>query len=183
MKSFITPNYTFTPGASGVGTVALSGIAGFNIKYLVAIINQTRGVTIYATGSTATRYTALAGTTLTLFADTAGHSASDVLQVIYEDQTQVPVIPSMTTGGNISVTTAATGTNWTAFASQTLKQLTVSNQTGTNIEFRQGGAGVGFIVPSGAVFTFFGITNANEIGARRTDTGNTQVTITARWES
>jgi hypothetical protein len=91
MKSFLAPTYTFTPGASGVGTVDLSGISGFNIKYLVAIINQTRGVTIYATGSTDTRYTALSGTTLTLFANTTGHSAGDVLQVIYEDQAGAPI--------------------------------------------------------------------------------------------
>jgi hypothetical protein len=91
MKSFITPAYTFTPGASGVGTVNLSGITAFNIKYLVAVINQTRGVTIYATGDAATRYTALAGTTLTLFADTSDHNSSDVLQVIYEDQAGSPI--------------------------------------------------------------------------------------------
>lgn len=99
------------------------------------------------------------------------------------DNNKQPVIPSMTTGGNVSVTTAATGTNWTAFGSQALKQLTVSNQTNTTIEFRQDGAGVGFQIPSGMVYTFFGITNANQIGARRVDTANTQVTITARWES
>lgn len=87
MKQFIAPAYTFTPGASGVGTVNLSGISGFNIKFLVAIINQTRGVTIYATGSSALRYTNVAGTTVTLFADTTGQSGSDVLQIIYEDQT------------------------------------------------------------------------------------------------
>jgi len=91
MKSFLAPSYTFTPGASGVGTVNLSGIAGFNIKFLVAIVNQTRGTVIYATGSTDTRYTALSGTTLTLFADTTGHSSGDVLQVIYEDQTGAPI--------------------------------------------------------------------------------------------
>jgi hypothetical protein len=95
MKSFLAPTYTFTPGASGVGTVDLSGISGFNIKYLVAIINQTRGVTIYATGSTATRYTALAGTTLTLAADTADHSASDVLQVIYEEMELTEIVRQM----------------------------------------------------------------------------------------
>jgi hypothetical protein len=95
MKSFLAPTYTFTPGASGVGTVNLSGIAGFNIKFLVAIINQTRGVTIYATGSTATRYTALAGTTLTLAADTADHSASDVLQVIYEEMELTEIVRQM----------------------------------------------------------------------------------------
>ena len=96
MKSFLAPSYTFTPGASGVGTVNLSGIANFNIKFLVAVINQTRGIPIYATGSTDTRYTALSGitqngATLTLFADTTGHNSSDVLQVIYEDQAGSPI--------------------------------------------------------------------------------------------
>lgn len=84
MKQFTIPSYTFTPGASGVGTVNLSGISGFNVKYLVAVINQTRGVVIYSTGDTATRYTNLAGTTLTLNVDTSTHNSGDVLQVIYE---------------------------------------------------------------------------------------------------
>ena len=95
MKSFLAPSYTFTPGASGVGTVNLSGIANFNIKFLVAVINQTRGVTIYATGSTATRYTALAGTTLTLFADTSDHNSGDVLQVIYEEMELTEIVRQM----------------------------------------------------------------------------------------
>jgi len=98
------------------------------------------------------------------------------------DSSKQPVIPSMTSGGNLSVTTAIVGTTWTAFASQALKQLTVSNQTGVNIEFRQGGAGVGFVVPTGAFYTFFGLTNANQLEARRVDISNTQVSITARWE-
>lgn len=91
MKSFIAPNYTFTPGASGVGTVNLSGISGFDIKYLVAVINQTRGVVIYSTGDTATRYTNLAGTTLTLNVDTSTHNSGDVLQVIYEVTSSDPL--------------------------------------------------------------------------------------------
>jgi hypothetical protein len=99
------------------------------------------------------------------------------------DNSKQPVVPSMTSGGNLSVQTAAIGTDWSTFASQALKQLTVSNQTGTNIEFRQDGAGVGFIVPVSSIFTFFGITNSDQIEARRVDTSNTQVTVTARWES
>jgi hypothetical protein len=83
-KQFILPTYTFTPGASGVGTLDLSGVASFDPKRLVAVINQTRGVVIYATGSAATRYTAIAGSTLTLNVDTSTHNAADVLQVIYE---------------------------------------------------------------------------------------------------
>jgi hypothetical protein len=87
-KAFITPAYTFTPGLPGVGTVALS-IADFDVKRLAAIINQTRGVVIYATGSDASRYTALAGSTLTLNVDTSTHNANDALQVIYEDATSL----------------------------------------------------------------------------------------------
>ncbi|MCS6281440.1 MAG: hypothetical protein HUM72_12480 [Dolichospermum sp.] len=85
MKSFIAPTYTFTPGASGVGTVNLSGISGFNIKYLVSIINQTSGVIIYSTASSSLRYTSVSGTTITLFRDTSVMSGSDVLQVVYDD--------------------------------------------------------------------------------------------------
>ena len=87
MKSFITPTYTFTPGASGVGTVDLSGIPSFEIKSLVAIINQTRGVVIYSTADTAKRFTNVAGTVITLFFDTSTHSNTDVLQIIYDHQT------------------------------------------------------------------------------------------------
>jgi len=93
MKKFITPTYTFTPGASGVGTVNLSGITGFNVKNLVSIINQTRGVVIYATGSQSLRYTNVVGTTVTLFFNTTGMSSGDVLQVIYEDNSAITVEP------------------------------------------------------------------------------------------
>jgi hypothetical protein len=99
------------------------------------------------------------------------------------DNNRSPVIPSMFNGGNISVQTAATGTNYTAFASQVCKQLTLSNQSGVTIEVRQGAAGVALQIPTGAFYTFFGITNANQLDVRRVDTQNTQVTITARWEA
>lgn len=85
MKKFIAPAYTFTPGASGVGTVDLSGIASFNIKYLVCIINQTDGIVIYSTASTTKGYTAVLGTVVTLQFNTTGMSSGDTLQVIYED--------------------------------------------------------------------------------------------------
>ncbi len=97
MKKFITPTYTFTPGISGVGTVNLSGIDSFNIKNLVSIINQTKGVVIYATGSQTLKYTNVSGTTVTLFFDTTGMSSGDTLQVIYEDNSALEVIPSVTT--------------------------------------------------------------------------------------
>ena len=99
------------------------------------------------------------------------------------DNNRQPVLPSMASGGNISVQTAVTGTNYTAFASQACKQLTISNQSGAVIEVRQGAAGVALQIPTGAFYTFFGITNANQLDVRRTDTSNTQITLTARWEA
>lgn len=96
MKDFISTTYTFTPGASGVGTVNLSGIQNFDIKRLVAIINQTRGVTIYATGSTTTGYTNLTGSTLTLSVDTTGQNSADILQVVYNDPDLISSNASLT---------------------------------------------------------------------------------------
>ncbi len=95
----------------------------------------------------------------------------------------VATIPAMASGGHLSVTTATTGTNFTAFAAQACKQLTILNDTGTKLEVRQDGAGVAIRVPDGAVMTFFGLTNANQLGVRRVDVSNTQVTATARWEA
>jgi hypothetical protein len=108
----------------------------------------------------------------------ADGSASDL-----SSSNQMPVLPSMGSGGHLSLQTNATGTTYTAFGSQVCKQLTVSNQTGTTLEFRQGATGVAFQIPTGTFYTFFGLTNANQIDGRRVDTSNTQVTLTARWES
>lgn len=96
---------------------------------------------------------------------------------------QVINIPIMARGGNISLVTAATGTNWTAFTYQECKQLTVSNQTGTTIEVRQDGEGVGLQLPTASFYTFFGLSSTSQLSIRRVDTTNTQVTVTARWEA
>lgn len=87
MKDFITASYIFTPGISGVGTVAL-GIEKFDVRRLVAIINQDRGVVIYNTGDTNNRFTSLNGSILTLNVDTSTHLSSDILQIIYNDPSQ-----------------------------------------------------------------------------------------------
>lgn len=94
MKDFITPSYTFSPGASGVGYVDLSGINNFDVKRLVAIINQTNGSIIYATASPATKYTNVTGTQVTLFADTTGQNPTDNLQIIYNSVEDLPVTDS-----------------------------------------------------------------------------------------
>ena len=97
--------------------------------------------------------------------------------------TPIGVIPSMASGGNTSAQTAATGTNWVAFAAQACKRLTLANNTGAKVEFRQGGAGVGDVVFDGGYFVIEGVTNASQVEVRRVDTSNTQVTIAARWEA
>lgn len=87
MKAFITPAYTFTPGASGVGTLNLSAIPSFDVKRLVAVLNQTRGTMVYSTGSTVLKYSSVAAGLITLFADTSAMNSADVLQIVYEDPT------------------------------------------------------------------------------------------------
>jgi hypothetical protein len=84
MSGYITPAYTFTPGPSGVGTINLSGINDFNIKRLVAIINQTAGEIIYSSANSSYNYTNVVGTTITLKADTTGQNSTDILQVVYD---------------------------------------------------------------------------------------------------
>ena len=119
-------------------------------------------------------------------------SAADGDNVAISDGTNSVVVNSdgslnvkakLSSGGHLSLTTANPGTNWTAFASQACSQLTVSNQTGALLEVRQDGAGVGFQVPPSSFYTFFGISNTSQLQAKRADSSNVQVTITARWEA
>lgn len=84
MKAFIVPSYTFTPGASGVGTIDLSSISGFDIKRLIAIINQTDGILIYSTASETLKHTGEAAGVVTLNYDTSAMDAGDDLQIVYE---------------------------------------------------------------------------------------------------
>ena len=81
MKRPITPSYTFTPGSS---TLNLSGIAGFDVRNLFAVIDLKTGALIYAPLA-GYGYSALSGTTLTLQAAMAGLGAADPLMIIYDD--------------------------------------------------------------------------------------------------
>ena len=93
-----------------------------------------------------------------------------------------PVNAAFLTGGNMNVSTSATGTAYTAFSSQVCSQLTISNDTGTKLDVRQGGAGDPFRVLDSTYYTFFGITDASQISVKRTDNSVTPVTVYARWE-
>jgi len=98
--------------------------------------------------------------------------------------TPLTVVPKLSLGGNLSLTTnTANGSTYTSFANQACAQLTVSNDSTVNLDVQQDGAGAAFKVQAGTYYTFFGITNANQIGVRRSDVANTSTTVTARWES
>jgi hypothetical protein len=84
MKQFITPFYIFVPGATGVGYIDLKSIQNFDVKRLVAIINQTQGKIIYSAASEAFKYLAVTGSQLYFNVDTSGQSASDDIQIIYD---------------------------------------------------------------------------------------------------
>jgi hypothetical protein len=90
MKDFILASVNFTTGVAGVSTIRLD-IENFDVRRLVAIINQTRGVLLYASASESLRYTALNENTLTLNVDTSSHSPSDLIQIVYNSDDAIAV--------------------------------------------------------------------------------------------
>jgi len=78
---------------------------------------------------------------------------------------------------NAQQITNATGTTFNVLAGVACTAVVLFNTTGTTIEVQRGGAGVALKVPDGVSKTFDGITNANQLGIRRTDTSNTTVTV------
>lgn len=81
MKTIKTDNITFNAAAQQV-TI---GVFNLDIRNVYAIINQTAGVVIYATGTAGKGFTTVVGNTITLQYDTSSMSDTDSIQVIYED--------------------------------------------------------------------------------------------------
>lgn len=97
--------------------------------------------------------------------------------------TQPAIIrPVMVRAGHLAVQTSASGATYVTLAHNVCNQVTVSNQTGVSIAVRQDGTGDIFVVPTGAFYTFFGISSTNEISFKRLDDSNSQVTLYWRWE-
>lgn len=88
-------------------------------------------------------------------------------------------VPGAVSATIMSVTTAAVGTNYTAFSSQTCNCLDIVNTSSVAIEYRRGATGTAMTILSGSSRLVVGITNANQIDVRRVDTSNTQITIPA----
>lgn len=86
--------------------------------------------------------------------------------------------------GDTSVQTNATGSSWQAFGSQACKQLSIVNDTGTKLLVRSVGGGAhGTPLPDGFGMTLKGITNTDDIEVKRADSSNTQVTLYGFWEA
>lgn len=83
MKDFLVTEYVFSPGATSVGYVEFYNLPDFDINRLVSVINQTRGVVIYATASADKKYTSVSGNKVYLNFDTSTHNAADELQIVY----------------------------------------------------------------------------------------------------
>jgi hypothetical protein len=93
------------------------------------------------------------------------------------------IIPMMSSGGHLSVMTDPGGVAFVAFSSQVCKQLTVVNDTGVDLEVQVGGSGIALPVFNRIPYTFFGLTNAANLGVRRVDQNVAQVTVKARYEN
>ena len=92
----------------------------------------------------------------------------------------VIAVPVMTDGGNVSAT--ANGAVFVAFPAAPCAQLTVVAPKAVDVEVRQGGAGAALPIYAGTSFTFFGITDASQLGVRRVDQAATDAVVVARWE-
>lgn len=100
MKNYITPEYIFTPGESGVGTI-ITNIQNFNIKYLVGIINITHGEVIFWPSLKGRGYSGFVGDSgIILEYDTSTFDSNDILQIIYDSTEEYPSHVSAELGTN-----------------------------------------------------------------------------------
>jgi len=81
MKKIVITNPIFTPSTKTVDTK----IDGFDIRKLYAIINQSTGSLIYATGVQGKGFTSVSDSTIVLQFDTTSMNSTDVLQFLYDD--------------------------------------------------------------------------------------------------
>lgn len=130
------------------------------------------------------------GTGATVAADDIGSVLFQRIKIVHGadgtndgDVSATNPIPASVPGAQsvtiMSVTTAATGTNYTAFTSQACNSLDIVNTSSVAIEYRRGATGNSMTILSGSSRLVVGITNANQIDVRRVDQSNTQITIPA----
>lgn len=76
-------------------------------------------------------------------------------------------------------TSAVTGTDYITFPALACAFIDIVNHTGADIQYRRNGAGEYITVPTGQSRLVEGITNANQIGVRRSDSSTYSVTLRA----
>jgi hypothetical protein len=91
-KEINTQSVTFNPTAK---TLNFSAWTSFDIRKLVAVINDTRNALIYSIANNGNGLASESGSLITLQFDTTSHNASDKLTIIYDD-TQRVIIQSST---------------------------------------------------------------------------------------
>ncbi len=151
MKTILSTNPTFTPGAINAGTLNFSSVNGFNIAGLLAVLNQTTGTLLYATGQASTGYFSWNNSTkvLTLKVDTSSHSSGDQLQVIYDGPSSVSpsgpaITASFTTIGLTNQVVTTSPAILLGLQASTLSgnvHITLTNGSGGNTIIRQTYAG------------------------------------------
>ncbi len=131
MKITLDPiQFVFTPSTNTVSFVPMSG--AFKPERLLAVINTTTGKLVYSAASQPAGFggtfstTTFPNDTLTYFSSNAGQSASDILQVLYDSETQPQIV-----SGNVSSYILESGGNTIGgvqdAASGDYKLLTASN--------------------------------------------------------
>jgi hypothetical protein len=166
-------NVGLNAGSNAIGTVVVS-----TLPSLPAGSNTIGNVGVSSLPSLPTGTNAIGSITNTTFAST--QSGTWNIGTLATITNVVPVsVPRAASGtvSNASQQTSATGSSFVTLASATCSTIEVFNYTGTTIEYRRNGAGVAIPIPTNSTKVVTGIANANEIGFRRSDASNTQVTF------
>lgn len=88
--SIITP-VSFVPNRQEINV----GIDNFDIRKLYAIINQTKSQIIYATGKSGFGFTNISNSVVTLEYDTTSHASDDIIQILYEDNSEQKLLETI----------------------------------------------------------------------------------------
>lgn len=113
-----------------------------------------------------------------------GLADAETLRVVLASDS--PGLASGATVGSVvngSIQTSSTGSNFSILPAGTGLRVVLINRTGVDIEVQRNGAGEALIIEDGTFWTFQGITNANQLGVRRVDQDNAQVTLQYELEN
>lgn len=161
--------------ATVTGTVAATQSGTWNVNNISGVVSLPTGAATSANQTIANASLSSIDTKLTAPLSVTGPLTNAQLRAAPVPNS-VPVATSVTI---LNLTTAAIGSNWTAFASQSCNALDIVNNTPAAIEYRRGGSGSSMQITSGAGRIVVGITNANQIEVRRVDQLDTQVIVQA----